>query len=136
MRVALITFFPRKDDSLSSILKKLQGGSAERGNQVEVFNGHEDLSNTRLTMYDYIAVVMKPAGLFGGKIPPRIAEYLATSGTISGKKGCALVVKSGFASNKACQNLMRAMEAEGVKLDYFEVIRDADHAAWVGKKIG
>lgn len=136
MRVALITFFPLRDEKLSAVVRKLQAGSAERGNQVDLFNGLEDLTNTRLTMYDYIATVVRPSGLIGGKIPPRVSEYLATSGSISGKKGCALVIKSGFSSNKTCRTLMRAMEAEGVKLDYFEIIRDADHAAWVGKKIG
>lgn len=136
MRVALIAFFPQKDEKLSSIVKKLQSGSAEKGNQIDILNGLEELTNTRLTMYDYIAAVVKPSGLIGGKIPNRVSEYLATSGSISGKKGCALVVKSGFSSNKTCRTLMRAMEAEGVKLDYFDIIRDADHAVWVGKKIG
>jgi len=136
MRVALITFFPHGEGKLSSIVRKLQAASAEKGNQVDLFNGLEDLTNTRLTMYDYVAAVVRPAGFVGGKIAPRVSEYLATSGMISGKKGCALVIKSGLSSNKACRTLMRAMEAEGVKLDYFDVIRDADHAAWVGKKIG
>jgi len=136
MRVALISFFPGADKKKSSIMKKLESGSASRGNQVEQFNGYESLVNTRLTAFDYIAVVLEPKGLFTGKIPARIAEYLSTSGSINGKKGCALVLKKGFFSNKACQNLMKAMEAEGVKLDYFEVIDGEDHASNAGKKIG
>ncbi len=136
MRVALITFYPMTDGKFSSIVRKLQSASAGNGNQVDLFNGLEDLTGTRLTIYDYVATVVKPSGIIGGKIPPRVAEYLSTSGAISGKKGCALVVKSGLSSEKTCRTLMRAMEAEGVKLDYFDVVRDADHAAWVGKKIG
>ncbi len=136
MRVALITFVPLRDSKLSSAVKKLQASASEGGNQVDLLNGLEDLTNTRLTMYDYIACVARPAGLIGGKIMPRVAEYLGTSGSISGKKGCALILKSGLSSDKACRTLMKAMEAEGVKLDYFDVVRDADHAAWVGRKIG
>lgn len=136
MRVALITFVPLRDSKYSSAVKKLQASASEGGNQVDLLNGLEDLTNTRLTMYDYIACVARPAGFIGGKILPRVAEYLGTSGSISGKKGCALILKSGISSEKACRTLMKAMEAEGVKLDYFDVVRDPDHAAWVGRKIG
>lgn len=136
MRVALISFLPPSDAAQTAIVRKLQSAAAARGNQVDLLNGLEDLTNTRLTMYEYVAVVARPTGLIGGKILPRVSEYLGTSGSISGKKGCALILKSGFSSDKACRTLMRAMEAEGVKLDYFDVIRDADHAVWVGQKIG
>ncbi len=136
MRVALITFCLQKEPKTVAILKKLEIGSASRGNQVELFNGFEDLVNTRLTAFDYIAVVVQAKGLFGGKIPSRISQYLGTSGMISGKKGCALVLKFGFSSAKTCRSLMRAMEAEGVKLDYFDIIGDVDSAEHSGKKIG
>jgi len=136
MRVALISFCSLKEPKTAAIVKKLETGSASRGNQVEIFNGFEDLVNTRLTAFDYIAVVVQAKGLFGGKIPPRVSQYLGTSGMISGKKGCALVLKAGFSSAKTCRNLMRAMEAEGVKLDYFDIIADAEAAVHSGKKIG
>jgi hypothetical protein len=136
MRVALITFCPVKDQKASDIVKKLSASSSSRGNQVEVFNGNEDLLNTRLTAFDYIAAVVPTKGLVGGKIAPRVAEFFATSGSVSGKKGCALVLKGGFSSEKTCRNLMKVMEHEGVKLDYFDIINDADHAVAVGKKIG
>ncbi len=136
MRVALISFCPRKDEKSRSAVKSLEAAASSRGNQVDVIDGNEDLVNTRLTMYDYIACVIRPAGIIGGKISPRVSEFLASSGTVSGKKGCALVLKGGFSSERVCRSLMRAMEAEGVKLDYFDVVKDADHARYVGKKIG
>ena len=37
---------------------------------------------------------------------------------------------------KTCSNLMAAMEKQGVFLDYFDVVENPDHAAYVGKKIG
>lgn len=136
MRVALISFCPVQNFKTVAIIKKLEAGSASSGNRVEVFNGLENLVNTRLTAFDYIAVLVQAKGLFGGKIPPRVREYLGTSGSISGKKGCALVIKAGFSSEKTCRNLMRAMESEGVKLDYFEVLQNEDAASSAGKKIG
>lgn len=136
MRIALISFTSRTDDAAGKILKKLQTVCASDDNQVDILNGNEELTNTRLTAYDYIAVVAKSAGFFSSKVSPKIAQYLSMSGNVSGKKACALVIKSGLFSEKACRNLMRIMESEGVKIDYFDVIRDVDHAAWVGKKIG
>ena len=136
MRVAFISFCPSKNERSIKLIKALGASSISRGNQVDLFNGFEDLVNTRLTMYDYISVVIEPKGFFGGKIFPRVGEFLAMSGNITGKKGCALVIKSGFSSEKTCRNLMRKIESEGVKLDYFEVIRDEEHARSAGTKIG
>lgn len=136
MRVALITFCPPADGRINSIVKTLESGSVSRGNQVELINGYQDLTNTRLTAFDYIAVVFKAEGLFGGKLPARIGRFLATSGSIVSKKGCALVIKAGFSSAKACKNLMKVMEAEGVKLDYFDIVGDEEQARITGKKIG
>mgnify|MGYP007112210933 CR=1 FL=1 len=136
MKVALIPFCAPRNAQASSVLKILESSSSARGNTVDVFNGFQDILNPRLTMYDYIAVLVQAKGLVVGQIPPRVAEFLSTSGTVSGKKGCALVLKSGFASGKTCRTLMRAMEKEGVMLDYFDVIKDADHARSVGGKIG
>lgn len=136
MRVALISFFPEQNQKNASILTKLVNASASKGNQVELFNGFDNLTNTRLTAFDYIAVIVRTKGLWGGKIPPRVREYLATSGNISGKKGCALVIKGGISSDKTCKNLMRAMESEGVKLDYFDVLQNEESVPSVGKKIG
>ncbi len=136
MRVALVTFIQGDPSRVRGIISKLESGSASRGNQVEIYDGFKDLMNTRLTIFDYVAVVYKPSGMFGAKIPARVAEFIATSGTVAGKKGCALVVKNGFSSAKQCRNLMKILEAEGVMLDYFDVVRDEEHASAVGKKIG
>ena len=69
-------------------------------------------------------------------MPEKFDEILDNCGNLTSKKGCALVVKSGFSSWKTCKNLMKAMEKQGVLLDYFEVVDNPDHAAYVGKKIG
>jgi hypothetical protein len=136
MRVALISFANKNDDASSRTVKALAEASQGNGNQVDMIDGNEDLTNTRLTVYDYIAVVVRPRGIIGGKIAPRVGEFLAASGNVVSKKGCALVLKGGLSSEKTCRNLMKAMEGEGIKLDYFNVVRDSAHARLVGKKIG
>ena len=136
MHVALVTFCPKSDQNAAAALKKLEEGSVSRGNRVDLINGLDDSGNVRLTIYDYIAVVVRSPGILSSKMPTRIKEYLSLSGTVSGKKGCALVLQKGFMSAKSCRNLMTVMESEGIKLDYSEVVRNPDHAAFVGKKIG
>lgn len=136
MRIAIITFTYGNLDKSKKMVAKLERVSIERGNQVEVIDGLKDLSSTRLTIFDYIAVLYKSSSFIGAKMPSRISEFLGTSGTIAGKKGCALIVKNGLSSEKQCKAIMRIMEAEGLKLDYFDVIQDIDHCASVGKKIG
>ena len=136
MHVALISFCPARDGRSKEILKRLEAASSSRGNRVDLIDGNSDIGSVRLTMFDYIAVVINSPGVFSARVPLRVREFLAASGTIGGKKGCALVIKSGFLSGKACANLMETLEAEGVKLDYFDVIRSADHAAYAGTKIG
>ena len=136
MHVALVYFCSAHDGKSAAILKKLEAASVARGNQVELINGNEDIGSRRLTMFDYIAVVVAAMAPFGSKIPSRVGEFLAASGNITGKKGCALVIKAGLRSDKTCSNLMRTMEAEGVKLDYFEVVRSVEHASYAGGKIG
>ena len=136
MHVALVSFCPPGDGKSQGIVKKLVAASESRGNRVELIDGNRDIGSMRLTMFEYIAVVVKAPSVFSSRIPDRVGAFLSASGTIGGKKGCALVVKAGFRSERACLNLMDVLESEGVKIDYFDVVRSADHAAYAGTKIG
>ena len=137
MRVALVHFLsPGKDSKHKGILQKLENAVINKGYQIDIFNAKTDFSTMRLTGYDYISIIVPSSALFGSKLPEKFDEILDNSGNLTTKKGCALVVKSGFSSWKTCKNLMKAMEKQGVLLDYFEVVDNPDHAAYVGKKIG
>ncbi len=136
MHVALVSFCSPRDGKAQVILKKLLSASESRDNRVDVIDGNDSGALARLTAFDYVAVVVKSPAGFSAKIPDRVREFLSSSGSISGKKGCALVIKAGFRAQGACARLMEAMESEGVKIDYFDVIRSADHASWAGTKIG
>jgi hypothetical protein len=136
MRIALVHFLQNENMKHKQIVKKLEQTAVAQGHIVDVFSGYKDSYNLRLTGYEYVTVITASSPFFGSKIPPKVKEVLASSGTVSGKKGAALVIKAGFSSNKTCNVLMKAMEKEGMVIDYFEVVISADHAAYVGKKIG
>lgn len=136
MRIALVHFLQNENIKHKQIVKKLEQTAVAQGHIVDVFSGYKDGYNLRLTGYDYLTLIIVSPPLFGSKIPAKVKEVLTSSGTINGKKGAALVVKAGFSSNKTCNVLMKAMESEGMVIDYFEVVMSADHAAYVGKKIG
>ncbi|MCQ2612326.1 MAG: hypothetical protein MJ183_01825 [Treponemataceae bacterium] len=136
MRILILSFLKSENTKHNEILKKLSTAAESKGHEVRVQNGITEQDQIHLAIYDYIAVVVPASPLFGAKVHPKLPEVLSQCGNPEGKKGCALVVKSGFMSQKMVRVTMRAMEREGMKLDYFEVIENVDHAAYVGKKIG
>ncbi len=136
MRIALVTFIESDDARSSAIVSRLASVASAKGNVVERLSGASDSSLARLAMFDYVALVYRPLGVFSSAIPASVSEYLAKSGPLTGKKGCAIVVKSGLSSARVCRSLMHAMEAEGLCVDYFEIVRDVAHADSVGLMIG
>ena len=118
---------------MQAVLKSAE----EAGGSAEIFDGFADDGKPRLALFDYIAVVAKKKGFFGGQLPDRAKEYLDSAPSIAGKKGAALIVKSGpFGNGKACSNLMRLLEKEGVLLDYSEIISGVEAARACGKNLG
>jgi hypothetical protein len=53
-----------------------------------------------------------------------------------GKKGAAFLKKAGPFTGKAMANVMRAMEKEGMVVNWSDIIFSAPHAEALGKKIG
>lgn len=136
MRIVILHFLDTENKKHSEILKKLSSSATTNGHQVDMVNGFKDASTFRITGYEYVALVVAGKNPFSGKFSPKVTEVLTSSGTASGKKGCALAVKNFLFSQKLCQNLMQAMEKEGMLLDYFDIIESSDHATYVGKKLG
>lgn len=136
MRILLLSYLKSDNRKHSEILKKLEQTVSSCGHQIDVKSGEKDTENLHLIIYDYIAVIVPASPLFGAKVPAKLPEVLSHCGNVSGKKGAALVVKSGFSSAKMSHVVMKAMEKEGMFVDYFEVVESADHATAVGRKIG
>ena len=136
MRILLLSYLKSDNRKQSEILKKLEQTAIASGHQVDVRSGEKDTEDLHLIVYDYIAVIVPASPLFGAKVPVKLPEVLSQCGNVSGKKGAALVVKKGFSSAKMCHVVMKAMEKEGMFVDYFEVVESVDHATSVGRKIG
>lgn len=135
MRLLILHFLDSKNNKHKKILENLEASAANNGHQVTVIDA-KDAENMHFAMYEYVTIVTNSAKLFGAKLPEHMSEILSQHGTLSGVKGCSLVVKGGFSSEKMSRLSMHAMEKEGMKIDYFQIIESPDHAKAIGKKLG
>lgn len=138
MRTLILHFLqnPNENTKYRDVLQKLSQGAQTKAEQVDIRSGLLESDNVPFSLYDYIAVVITPSSPFSAKVSSKVAELFAANVGAQGRKGCALVIKSGLRSIKTCDNLMRLLEKEGMKLDYSDVILNQAHAVAVGKKIG
>lgn len=134
MRVAIVFFAPQNREKMINISKALAKGVESQGHQVEIVDGDHDV-NTKLTIYQYILVGTSATTAFGGKIPEKIAHFLANSGIVSGKRSSAFLVKGGLRAGKTLRVLMKAMEKEGMYLKFSEIISSEPEAEEIGKRL-
>jgi menaquinone-dependent protoporphyrinogen IX oxidase len=134
MRVAVVFFGENRRDKLLAISKGLARGLEEQGHHVDIVDGRRDV-NTKLTIYNYIAVGTQSLSIIGGKIPEKVSAYLANSGMLQGKRCFAYVVKTFLGSTRALSRLMKSMEAEGMFLKYSEIIQSELEAEEIGKRL-
>jgi hypothetical protein len=112
----------------------LAKGMEAMGHTVEIVDAWTD-DGMRLPGCQYIAIVTEPLSFFSAKIPEVISKILASRG-IDGKKSAAFVRKAGLRSGKALLNLKKAMEKEGMIINWDEILLNAPHAEAMGKRIG
>lgn len=137
MRTLILHSLDNDNPKHKTVLQNLVKGAQSRDNQVDIFDAvHDSPENLHIAYYKYIAVVVPSLQFIGAKPVKKLEELFASCGSAAGKKGCALVLKFGLSSNKMCNVLMDQLERQGMKLDYFEVIENAEHSVAVGKKIG
>lgn len=137
MRTLMLHFFDKTNRKHSEILQNLVKGAESNGNEVTIFDAsHDTIESLHLAYYEYIAVAVTSPQFIGAKFPKKLTEILETAGSVDGKKGCVVVIKSGLSSNKMAHVVMKDLEARGMVLDYFDVIENVDHSVAVGKKIG
>lgn len=133
MNIGILTIFEKKNENNSACLKSLTEAVEKKGHTVNVLDG-TSREEIRLSHYEYVIVATHPRSFFSGNLPERVAECLAQGGSLIGKKSCGLIFKPGLMLNKACANLMAAMEKEGMVLDYSDIVPDTEYAGIVGKK--
>jgi hypothetical protein len=69
-------------------------------------------------------------------MPDALARFLALTSTNEGKKCAAFLKKTYPFTGKAMHNLMRAMEHEGMMVNWSEILLSPAHAEAIGKRIG
>ena len=70
-------------------------------------------------------------------MPEALPKILGCGSGLVGKKSAAFIKKTGpFFIGKALSNLMKAMEKEGMLINWSEILLNPPHAEALGKRIG
>jgi hypothetical protein len=134
MRVAVVSA-PAARGAPPEYVKSLARGMEAMGHRVDIIDVRSE-DGLRLPGYEYVAVVAEAISSFSGKIPEALPKLLAAGSGLVGKKGAAFVKRGGLFTARALTNLMRAMEKEGMLINWSDVIFNPPHAEAMGKRIG
>ncbi|MCL2878889.1 MAG: hypothetical protein FWF29_01470 [Treponema sp.] len=134
MRIIIISA-PAVRKAPPDYVTSLAKGMEAMGHYVDVLDAWSG-DGYRLPGYDYIAVVTQAVSFFSGKIPAVVNGILSAASNLVGKKSAAFVRKGGLFTAKALSNLMRAMEKEGMLVNWSDILLNAPHAQALGKMIG
>ncbi|MBN2353957.1 MAG: hypothetical protein JXD23_15390 [Spirochaetales bacterium] len=131
MRTAVVFFAPRPNSRIIQLAKAVAAGIEKQGHEVGLIDGMNE-QNKKLIIYQYIAIGTEQS-TFLGKIHEKIGHFLASQGTVQGKKGFAFVVKRSIGAPRALLRLMSAMEKEGMVVKNSEIIVSISHAQEIGQ---
>jgi len=134
MRIAVVSA-PARRRSPPDYVQALAKGMEMMGHRADVIDAWTD-DGMRLPGYEYIAVVTEPASFFSAKIPEALPRILSAGSGIGGKKSAAFVKKGGLRSGRTLTNMMKAMEKEGMVVNWCDILFNAPHAEAMGKRIG
>lgn len=135
MRIAVISV-PAQRRGIPEYVKSLAKGMESMGHRVDILDAWTE-DGFRLPGYEYIAVCAEAVSGWGGKMPEVLPKILSAGSGLVGKKSAAFLKKRGpFFINKALWNLMKAMEKEGMLVNWSEIILNAPQAEALGKRMG
>jgi hypothetical protein len=134
MRIAVVSA-PSRKQAPPDYVKALAKGMELMGHTVELIDAWTD-TGMRLPGCEYIAIITTPASFFSAKIPEVVPKILSAGSGVGGKKSAAFVKKEGIRSGRTMTNLMKAMEKEGMVVNWSEILFNAPHAQEMGKRIG
>ncbi|MDR1637259.1 MAG: hypothetical protein LBR93_07960 [Treponema sp.] len=134
MRIVVISV-PAVRTAPPDYVVALAKGMEAMGHQVDILDAWTG-DGFRLPGYEYIVVASESVSFFSGKIPDSLPTLLAAGSGIGGKKSAAFIKKGGLFPGRALSNLMRAMEKEGMLINWSEILLNPAHAEALGKRIG
>lgn len=89
----------------------------------------------RVSSYDYIVVISQAENFFSKKVPACVSDFLKSAGSISGKRCSCFISSNCLRKSRVLHNLMYVMESEGMYLKLSDVLKNADMAYAVGKRL-
>jgi hypothetical protein len=134
MRIAIISA-PSTRREPPDYVKALAKGIESAGHQVDIIDAWTD-DGSRLPGYGYIALAAEPVSFFSGRMPESVEKILSGGSSLVGKRSAAFIKKGGLFSGRALANLMKAMEKEGMVINWSELLFNPPHAEAMGKRIG
>ena len=134
MRIAIVSATAVRKE-IPDYVQALEKGMKSMGHHVDIVDAWKE-DGFKLPSYGYIAVVIEPLSAFSGKIPPVIPKVLSAGSSLAGKRSAAFVKKTGLFSSRALSNLMKAMEKEGMMVNWSDFLLNGPHAEAIGKQIG
>ncbi|MDR0876622.1 MAG: hypothetical protein LBN21_01100 [Treponema sp.] len=134
MRIAIISV-PARRRAPPDYVVSLAKGMESMGHRADVVNAWTD-DGFRLPGYEYIVVAAEPLSFFSGKLAEALPKILAAGSSLVGKKSAAFVKKNGLFTGRALANLMKAMEKEGLLVNWSDILLNPPHAEALGKRIG
>jgi len=134
MRIAVISA-PSVKKEPPDYVQALVKGMQSMGHRVDIVDVWTE-DGYKLPGYEYIAVAAEPISFLSGKIRSNISKVLAAGSSLAGKKSAAFIKKTGIFSGRALANLMRAMEKEGMIVNWSDILLNGPHAEAMGKRIG
>ncbi|MDR2729367.1 MAG: hypothetical protein LBB81_00525 [Treponema sp.] len=134
MRIAIVSAPAVKRETPDYVIS-LAKGMESMGHRVDIVDAWTE-DGMRLPGYEYIAVTAEPVSIFSGKLSALVSKTLSAGSSLVGKKSAAFVKKTGLFSNRALANLMKAMEKEGMRINWSDILFNAPHAEALGKRIG
>ena len=135
MRIVVVSV-PAQRKAIPDYVKALAKGMESMGHRVDILDAWTE-DGFRLPGYEYIAVCAEQASAWGGKMPEALAKVLGAGSGLVGKKSAAFLKKTGpLFVNKAFYGLMKAMEKEGMSINWSEIIISVPQAEALGKRIG
>ncbi len=134
MRVGVVYFGGNSRKGFADVAQGIVAGIERLGHQVDLIDGLRD-RDAKLTVYGYLAIGTTAVSFFGGRIDPKIAEFLGHAGMLGSKRCFAFVDKSLFGSQRALNRLMRALEHEGMFIRFSEILRSRVEAELVASRL-
>ena len=135
MRVVVVSV-PAQRKGIPDYVKALAKGMESMGHRVDILDAWTE-DGFRLPGYEYIVICAEAVSAWGGKMPEALAKVLGGGSGLVGKKSAAFLKKAGpLFVNKALHFLMKAMEKEGMSINWSEIILSATQAEALGKRVG